>query len=254
MKLSLAVSTLAFIASSYALVPAVPYTGAIPLPPPPPPVSPYVGAIPPPLHPRPVAVPPYVGGSIPIGYPTGVGIPGGVGFPGGVGVPGGAGLPGGIGFPGGVGGLPGGGAGGLPGGGAGGLPGGAGGFPGGNGPGGAGGFPGDNNNGNGPNGANGSGSGICGLQPGQVSALTPLLKELGLAKTGDSIKQLVDNIVFALGDLLSSDGITQLLGTVDDLVKGLGLGGLDVKPAVDEVVSILRIQVPCLLNTLLPLP
>ncbi|KAJ2799654.1 hypothetical protein H4R21_003476 [Coemansia helicoidea] len=100
----------------------------------------------------------------------------------------------------------------------------------------------------------GAGSGVCGLAPWQVAALSPLLKQLGLANTGDEIKNLVNNIVLGLGDLLDSDGIKQLLGTVDRLVNGLGLGGLDTRPAVGEVVSILRNQVPCLLNTLLPLP
>ncbi|KAJ1936337.1 hypothetical protein FBU59_005087, partial [Linderina macrospora] len=99
-----------------------------------------------------------------------------------------------------------------------------------------------------------SGSGVCGLSPGQVSALTPLLKKLGLAPTVNELKTVVDNIVFSIGDLLGSEGIAQLLGSVNSLVKSLGLGGLDVRPGVDEIVSILRNQVPCLLNTLLPLP
>ncbi|KAJ2157818.1 hypothetical protein GGF46_004239 [Coemansia sp. RSA 552] len=87
-----------------------------------------------------------------------------------------------------------------------------------------------------------------------VSALTPLLKKLGLADTGNEIKKLVKNIVYGVGDILGSDTITQILGTVDKIVDSLGLGGLDTKPAVDEVISVLRNQVPCLLNTLLPLP
>ncbi|KAJ2868318.1 hypothetical protein GGH94_000158 [Coemansia aciculifera] len=114
---------------------------------------------------------------------------------------------------------------------------------------------GNNGGGNGNNGgSNGSGRGVCGLTRGQVAALTPLLKKLGLAKTGNEVKKLVNNIVQSLGDLLNSDGITQLLGTVDQLINGLGLAGLDLKPGVDEIVSILRNQVPCLLNTLVPLP
>ncbi|KAJ1739439.1 hypothetical protein LPJ79_002014 [Coemansia sp. RSA 1821] len=110
------------------------------------------------------------------------------------------------------------------------------------------------NSGSGTGSSSNSGSGICGLTEDQVSALTPLLKKLGLAQTGDEIKELVRNIVFGVGDILESDTITQLLDTVDKLVNSLGLGGLDTKPAVDEVVSVLRNQVPCLLNTLLPLP
>ncbi|KAJ2326246.1 hypothetical protein IWW51_002377 [Coemansia sp. RSA 2702] len=122
---------------------------------------------------------------------------------------------------------------------------------------------GSGNNGSGGNGGNsgsgsgsdaGSGSGVCGLTADQVAALTPLLKKLGLADTGNEVKKLVKNIVLGLGDILNSDTITQLLSTVDKLVDGLGLGGLDAKPAVDEVISILRNQVPCLLNTLVPLP
>ncbi|KAJ2336723.1 hypothetical protein GGI00_000672, partial [Coemansia sp. RSA 2681] len=156
----------------------------------------------------------------------GVGLPGGpgsVGFPGG---PGGIGLPGGpggVGFPSGPGGV------GLPG-----SPGGVG-FPGGSGF--PGGFPGSGNgNGNGNGSGNNGGNGN------------------GLAQTGNEVKKLVNNIVQSLGDLLSSEGITQLLGTVDKLIGGLGLAGLDLKPGVDEIVSVLRNQVPCLLNTLVPLP
>ncbi|ORX72626.1 hypothetical protein DL89DRAFT_264844 [Linderina pennispora] len=178
-----------------------------------------------------------------LGGPIGLVDPFFPGFPG-SGVPGGPVDP----FtPGGPGsGLPGSPGGGLPGSPGGGLPGGpGGGFPGNPG----GGFPG----GPGGNGSN-SGGGVCGLSPTQVSALTPLLKKLGLAPTVNEVKNVVDNIVFSLGDLLGSEGISQLLGAVNSLVKDLGLGGLDARPAVNEVISILRNQVPCLLNTLLPLP
>ncbi|KAJ2716198.1 hypothetical protein H4R19_000779 [Coemansia spiralis] len=143
------------------------------------------------------------------------------------------GIPGGL-YPGGPGGL-------YPGG-----PGGPGGpFPG---------FPGGDDSGNGSGSGSGAGFGVCGLTPGQVAALTPLLQKLGLADTGNEIKKLTKNIVYGLGGILGSESITHLLVSVDKIVDSLGLGGLDVKPAVDEVISILRNQVPCLLNTLLPLP
>ncbi|KAJ1668972.1 hypothetical protein GGF38_002616, partial [Coemansia sp. RSA 25] len=165
---------------------------------------------------------------------------GGVGLPGG---PGGVGFPGGSGFPGGL-------PGGFPGSGNG-----NGNGSGNNGGNGNGNGTGNNGGGNGNNGGsgngNGSGNSVCGLTRNQVAALTPLLKKLGLAQTGNEVKKLVNNIVQSLGDLLSSEGITQLLGTVDKLIGGLGLAGLDLKPGVDEIVSVLRNQVPCLLNTLL---
>ncbi|PIA17237.1 hypothetical protein COEREDRAFT_7596 [Coemansia reversa NRRL 1564] len=137
-----------------------------------------------------------------------------------------------------------------------GVPGGpGGGFPAGPGNGNGGGAGnGNGNSGGGSGSGSNSGDGICGLAPSQVAALTPLLKKLGLADTGNEIKKLVDNIVFGVGDILESDSITNLLKTVDNIVDSLGLGGLDAKPAVDEVVSVLRNQLPCVLNTLIPLP
>ncbi|KAJ2609454.1 hypothetical protein H4S08_004044 [Coemansia sp. RSA 1365] len=113
---------------------------------------------------------------------------------------------------------------------------------------------GNGNGGSGTNSGSNSGRGICGLAPSQVAALTPLFKKLGLADTGNEIKKLVENIVFGVGDILESESITNLLKTVDHIVDSLGLGGLDAKPAVDEVVSVLRNQIPCVLNTLIPLP
>ncbi|KAJ2049495.1 hypothetical protein H4S04_003189 [Coemansia sp. S16] len=223
----------------------------------------------------------FPGGGAGVGFPGG---PGGVGFPGGPGGVGFPGGPGGVGFPGG---FPGGGNGSGNNGNGNGHNGngnGNGNNGNGNGNGNSGNGDGSNGNGDGSNsngnngggngdgnngggmgnsggngkgnngGSNGSGRGVCGLSRGQVAALTPLLKKLGLAQTGNEVKKLVNNIVQSLGDLLSSEGITQLLGTVDQLINGLGLGGLDVRPGVDEIVSILRNQVPCLLNTLVPLP
>ncbi|KAJ2111938.1 hypothetical protein IW146_004987 [Coemansia sp. RSA 922] len=209
----------------------------------------------------------FPGGGAGVGFPGG---PGGVGFPGGPGGVGFPGGPGGVGFPGG---FPGGGNGsgnngngnghngngngngnngnGNGNGNSGNGDGSNGNGDGSNGNGNNGGGNGDGNNGGGMGnsggngkgnngGSNGSGRGVCGLSRGQVAALTPLLKKLGLAQTGNEVKKLVNNIVQSLGDLLSSEGITQLLGTVDQLINGLGLGGLDVKPGVDEIVSILR--------------
>ncbi|KAJ1893857.1 hypothetical protein LPJ66_005520, partial [Kickxella alabastrina] len=82
----------------------------------------------------------------------------------------------------------------------------------------------------------------CVMTPAMKSALTPLLTKLGLAKTVDEVKDVVNEIVVAVRDLLDSDGISQLLKSVNELVKNLGLGGLDLQPAVSEVTSILRYQ------------
>ncbi|KAJ1741233.1 hypothetical protein LPJ78_002021 [Coemansia sp. RSA 989] len=127
---------------------------------------------------------------------------------------------------------------------------------------------GSGSNGSGSNGSGSSGSGSngsgsngqvgdpsnCGLKPGQKAALTPLVEELKLTRTVDDLKHLTKQITDLLGDTLQEDATTSILKTVDNLVAGLGLGGLDLKPAVDSVTSILRKQVPCLLDTLLPKP
>ncbi|KAJ2079116.1 hypothetical protein H4R24_003994 [Coemansia sp. RSA 988] len=278
MKFTIAITTLATLLSSSAAIPFGAPWPAVPVPYPayaapvaPAPLPPIIGsyAPPPPPHarpipllpapPRPIGVPGGPGGRFPGGpggvFPSG---PGG-GFPGGSG---GSGFPG---FPENGNGSGGGGNGnGNGGNGNGGNDNGNGGGGNGNGNGGNGNGGNGNNNGNGgnssgggnngPGSGSGSGSGVCGLTPSQVSALTPLLTKLGLADTGNEIKKLVDNIVFGVGDILQSDTITQLLKTVDKIVDSLGLGGLDAKPAVDEVVSILRNQLPCVLNTLIPLP
>ncbi|KAJ2767346.1 hypothetical protein IWQ56_003365 [Coemansia nantahalensis] len=108
-------------------------------------------------------------------------------------------------------------------------------------------------NGSGSNGA-GSKAEVCGLTPGQVAALTPLINELKLARTVDDLKRLVHQITDLLADTLQQSAVTSLLNLVDSLVAGLGLGGLNLKPAIDNIASILRNQIPCLLNTLLPSP
>ncbi|PIA17231.1 hypothetical protein COEREDRAFT_86231 [Coemansia reversa NRRL 1564] len=94
----------------------------------------------------------------------------------------------------------------------------------------------------------------CGLRPGQKAALTPLLRELKLTRTVDDLKHLTHQITDLLADTLQEDAVSSLLNVVDSLVAGLGLGGLDLQPAVDSVTSILRKQVPCLVDTLLPKP
>ncbi|KAJ2806629.1 hypothetical protein H4R20_001611 [Coemansia guatemalensis] len=122
---------------------------------------------------------------------------------------------------------------------------------------------GNGSNGSGSNGSgsNGGGSGSqignpsdCGLKPGQKAALTPLVDELKLTQTVDDLKHLTHQITDLLADTLQEDAVSSLLNVVDSLVAGLGLGGLDLKPAVDSVTSILRKQVPCLVDTLLPKP
>ncbi|KAJ2678834.1 hypothetical protein GGI25_002026 [Coemansia spiralis] len=126
---------------------------------------------------------------------------------------------------------------------------------------------GSNGSGSGGSGSNGSGSSgsgpsggavgnakDCGLSPGQVSALTPLVDELQLTRTVDDLKHLTKQITDLLADTLQESAVSSILNIVDSLVAGLGLGGLDLKPAVDGVTSILRKQVPCLLDTLLPKP
>ncbi|KAJ2855807.1 hypothetical protein J3B02_001970 [Coemansia erecta] len=94
----------------------------------------------------------------------------------------------------------------------------------------------------------------CGLKPGQVAALTPLVSELKLVRTVDDLKHLTKQITDLLADTLQEDATSSILNVVDSLVAGLGLGGLNLKPAVDSVTSILRKQVPCLLDTLIPKP
>ncbi|KAJ2371072.1 hypothetical protein IW150_004770 [Coemansia sp. RSA 2607] len=129
---------------------------------------------------------------------------------------------------------------------------------------------GSGNNGAGNNGSNGSGNNgsgsqapaggpvgnpaDCGLKPGQVAALTPLVAELKLVRTVDDLKHLTKQITDLLANTLQEDATSSILNIVDSLVAGLGLGGLNLKPAVDSVTSILRKQVPCLLDTLLPKP
>ncbi|KAJ2731568.1 hypothetical protein IW152_004436 [Coemansia sp. BCRC 34962] len=119
---------------------------------------------------------------------------------------------------------------------------------------------GSGSNGNGSNGGNGPAAGPvgnaanCGLKPGQVSALTPLVEELKLTRTVADLKHLTKQITDLLGDTLQESAVSSLLNIVDSLVAGLGLGGLNLKPAVDSVTSILYKQVPCLLDTLLPSP
>ncbi|KAJ1889122.1 hypothetical protein LPJ66_008202 [Kickxella alabastrina] len=126
---------------------------------------------------------------------------------------------------------------------------------------------GGNGSGNGGNnGGNGSGNGSnngpiggpvgiaanCGLTGGQVSALTPLVAKLKLTRTVDDLKHLVKQITDLLADTLQKDAIDSVLNIVDSVALGLGLGGLNLQPAVDSVSSILYKQVPCLLDTLLP--
>ncbi|KAJ2415990.1 hypothetical protein GGF47_005469, partial [Coemansia sp. RSA 2524] len=94
----------------------------------------------------------------------------------------------------------------------------------------------------------------CGLKPGQKAALTPLVGELKLTRTVDDLKHLTKQITDLLANTLQEDATSSILNVVDSLVAGLGLGGLDLKPAVDSITSILRKQVPCLLDTLLPKP
>ncbi|KAJ2237978.1 hypothetical protein H4R99_001699 [Coemansia sp. RSA 1722] len=126
---------------------------------------------------------------------------------------------------------------------------------------------GSNGNGSGSNGSGNAGNGSqapsggpvgnpadCGLKPNQVAALTPLVSELKLVRTVDDLKHLTKQITDLLADTLQEDATSSILNIVDSLVAGLGLGGLNLKPAVDSVTSILRKQVPCLLDTLLPKP
>ncbi|KAJ1784917.1 hypothetical protein LPJ59_006257 [Coemansia sp. RSA 2399] len=123
---------------------------------------------------------------------------------------------------------------------------------------------GSNGSGSNGSGSNGSGSGgsggqvgnpsECGLSPGKTAALTPLVNELQLTQTVDDLKHLTKQITDLLGDTLQEGAVSSILNIVDSLVAGLGLGGLDLKPTVDSVTSILRKQVPCLLDTLLPKP
>ncbi|KAJ1851582.1 hypothetical protein LPJ73_003006, partial [Coemansia sp. RSA 2703] len=97
----------------------------------------------------------------------------------------------------------------------------------------------------------------CGVSPGQISALTPLLNKLGLSTTIDGVKQLVDKLLFSVGGLLESGGVNGSGGVVDlvnNLVKGLLGQPLELHNTVDALTSILENQVPCLLDTVLPKP
>ncbi|KAJ2713858.1 hypothetical protein H4R19_002042 [Coemansia spiralis] len=115
---------------------------------------------------------------------------------------------------------------------------------------------GSNGSGSNGSGSNGGGSGakVCGLSAGQTAALTPLVNELKLTRTVNDLKGLVHQITDLLANTLQEGAVTSILNIVDSAVAGLGLGGADLKPAVDNVSSILRIQVPCLVDTLLPKP
>ncbi|KAJ1751531.1 hypothetical protein LPJ79_002010 [Coemansia sp. RSA 1821] len=117
---------------------------------------------------------------------------------------------------------------------------------------------GDNGSGNNGNGSNGNGGlNACGVTPGQISALTPLLNKLGLSTTVDGVKQLVDKVVNSVGGLLESPGVNGSGGLIDlvsNVVKGLLGQPLDLHNTVDALTSILENQVPCLLDTVLPKP
>ncbi|KAJ2531868.1 hypothetical protein IWW43_003504 [Coemansia sp. RSA 1935] len=124
---------------------------------------------------------------------------------------------------------------------------------------------GSGNNGSGGSGNNGSGSNgggsgdknACGITSGQMSALTPLLDKLGLSTTVDGVKQLVKNLLSSVDGLLESPGVNGSGGLVDlvnNVVKGLLGQPLDLHNTVDALTSILKNQVPCLLDTVLPKP
>ncbi|KAJ2161333.1 hypothetical protein GGH16_005115 [Coemansia sp. RSA 560] len=124
---------------------------------------------------------------------------------------------------------------------------------------------GSGNNGSGGSGNNGSGSNGggsgdkngCGITSGQISALTPLLDKLGLSTTVDGVKQLVKNLLSSVDGLLESPGVNGSGGLVDlvnNVVKGLLGQPLDLHNTVDALTSILKNQVPCLLDTVLPKP
>ncbi|KAJ2120694.1 hypothetical protein IW147_004882 [Coemansia sp. RSA 720] len=124
---------------------------------------------------------------------------------------------------------------------------------------------GNGNTGSGGNGDNGSGSNGggsgdkngCGITSGQISALTPLLDKLGLSTTVDGVKQLVKKLLSTVDGLLESPGVNGSGGLVDlvnNVVKGLLGQPLDLHNTVDALTSILKNQVPCLLDTVLPKP
>ncbi|KAJ2497492.1 hypothetical protein GGH96_005065 [Coemansia sp. RSA 1972] len=120
---------------------------------------------------------------------------------------------------------------------------------------------GNGNTGSGGSGDNGSGgSGDkngCGITSGQISALTPLLDKLGLSTTVDGVKQLVKKLLSTVDGLLESPGVNGSGGLVDlvnNVVKGLLGQPLDLHNTVDALTSILKNQVPCLLDTVLPKP
>ncbi|PIA17234.1 hypothetical protein COEREDRAFT_14721 [Coemansia reversa NRRL 1564] len=117
--------------------------------------------------------------------------------------------------------------------------------------------PGHDGPGHGGPGHGDGGVNACGVTPGQISALTPLLNKLGLSTTVNGVKQLVDKLLYSVGDLLESPGINGrggLVDTVSDLVRGLLGQPLDLHNTVDALTEILETQVPCLLDTVLPKP
>ncbi|KAJ2144901.1 hypothetical protein IW142_002892 [Coemansia sp. RSA 564] len=98
--------------------------------------------------------------------------------------------------------------------------------------------PGGNNGNNGGNGSNGSGNN-------------------GNGGNVDGVKQLVKNLLSSVDGLLESPGVNGSGGLVDlvnNVVKGLLGQPLDLHNTVDALTSILKNQVPCLLDTVLPKP
>ncbi|MFD7342054.1 hypothetical protein ACFV98_39735 [Streptomyces violascens] len=100
-----------------------------------------------------------------------------------------------------------------------------------------------------------SGLNACGVSP-QVAALTPLLDKLGLSRDVNGVKQLVNQVSASAGHLLSSpevSGPQGLAAVISQMVGKLG-APVDLTSTATALAEIMTVQLPCLLDTALPLP
>ncbi|KAJ2713859.1 hypothetical protein H4R19_002043 [Coemansia spiralis] len=94
----------------------------------------------------------------------------------------------------------------------------------------------------------------CGvISTDQIAALSPLLQALGLAQTVDGVKQLVKHILQNVGGLILGP-VGGLLHGVTNLVQGLIGVNIPLDGTVEALANLIGVQVPCILDTLLPLP
>ncbi|KAJ1726885.1 hypothetical protein LPJ61_004896 [Coemansia biformis] len=97
------------------------------------------------------------------------------------------------------------------------------------------------------------GANACGVTPDQVAALSPLLHQLGLATTVDGVKQLVNHILRNLGGLILQP-VGGLLNAVTGILNGLLGVNIPLDGTVTALANLIAVQVPCILDTVLPNP